>query len=331
MNRRTRPARTPLTLGLAALALLHVCAFAPRLHASQTGATPAQTPAGFEVGDPITKEWLLDALRARRLGEEEIVGLVGRRGSSYFPTAGDEKELTAAGATARLLEAVRKSYRGAPWVAPRPSLGGLVGDGGGPGPGAGPVDYTRPFRQSEVTKRALITFKPGPGFTEEARKNDVEGVVRLRAVLAASGQVVSISVVKGLPDGLTEKAVAAARRIRFTPAQKDGRPVSQYVVLEYNFIITVDEDDVDERAVILEKPPAEYTEEARRHNTRGKVRLRVTLTSFGPATVESVEEELPHGLTQKAVEAAQRIKFKPARIGGRPVSQNVTVEYIFAP
>jgi TonB family protein len=110
--------------------------------------------------------------------------------------------------------------------------------GGGPGGGGGGnLDYSRPFRQNEVTRKALITFKPEPGFTEEARKNNVTGVVRLRAILHASGAVQGISVVKGLPDGLTEKAIAAARQIRFTPAEKDGRTVSQYVVLEYNFNI----------------------------------------------------------------------------------------------
>jgi len=125
-----------------------------------------------------------------------------------------------------------------------PGRGGNTGGGdrhdggGGPGGGGGGgVDYTRPFKQNEVTRKALITFKPEPGFTEEARKNNVTGVVRLRAILHASGGVQSISVVKGLPDGLTEKAISAARQIRFTPAEKDGRSVSQYVVLEYNFNI----------------------------------------------------------------------------------------------
>jgi TonB family protein len=117
--------------------------------------------------------------------------------------------------------------------------GDRVDGGGGPGGGGGGggVDYSRPFKQGEVTRKALITFKPEPGFTEEARKNNVTGVVRLRAILHSSGGVQGISVVKGLPDGLTEKAISAARQIRFTPAEKDGRSVSQYVVLEYNFNI----------------------------------------------------------------------------------------------
>jgi protein TonB len=125
-----------------------------------------------------------------------------------------------------------------------PGRGGNTGGGdrhdggGGPGGGGGGgVDYSRPFSQKDVTRKALITFKPEPGFTEEARKNNVTGVVRLRAILHASGGVQGISVVKGLPDGLTEKAITAARQIRFTPAEKDGRSVSQYVVLEYNFNI----------------------------------------------------------------------------------------------
>jgi len=93
------------------------------------------------------------------------------------------------------------------------------------------------FRPTELTQKALITYKPEPGFTEQARKNNTTGTVRLRAVLGADGRARHIAVIKRLPDGLTEKCIAVARRIRFTPASIDGAPVSQYVVLEYNFNI----------------------------------------------------------------------------------------------
>ena len=107
----------------------------------------------------------------------------------------------------------------------------------GGGPGGGVVDYTRPFRQNEVTKKALITVKPEPAFTEWARRFSVTGVVRLRAVLHSSGTVQNISVVKSLPHGLTRKAIDALKLVRFEPAQKGGRAVSQYAVFEYNFNI----------------------------------------------------------------------------------------------
>ncbi len=108
--------------------------------------------------------------------------------------------------------------------------------GGGPS-GSGPVDYNRPFMTKEVTKKAVITYKPEPAFTESARKFEVTGVVRLRAILATTGEVKDLSVVKWLPHGLTWEAINAARQIRFQPAQKDGHVVSQYVTLEYNFNI----------------------------------------------------------------------------------------------
>jgi TonB family protein len=61
------------------------------------------------------------------------------------------------------------------------------------------------------------------------------GTVVLRAVLGSNGQVTGIRAVNGLPNGLTEKAIAAAHNIKFTPAMKDGRAVSQYIQIEYSF------------------------------------------------------------------------------------------------
>jgi TonB family protein len=118
-----------------------------------------------------------------------------------------------------------------------PPLGAGIRSGGGNAGGDAPADYSRPFKQSEVAKKATLTYKPEPSFTQQARKFNVEGVVRLRAVLHSSGTVQSIAVVKGLPHGLTEKCIAAAKQIQFNPAEKDGHTVSQYVTLEYNFHI----------------------------------------------------------------------------------------------
>jgi len=93
------------------------------------------------------------------------------------------------------------------------------------------------YEPSEVTRRAKITYKPEPPFTEKARKNRVSGKVMLRVVLKSSGEIGDITVIKGLPDGLTEQCVKVARQIKFEPAIKDGRLVSQYVKTEYNFIV----------------------------------------------------------------------------------------------
>lgn len=91
------------------------------------------------------------------------------------------------------------------------------------------------FTGAEVTTKARIIKKPEPPYTESARSAQVVGTVVLRAVFAADGTVKHILVLEGLPFGLTQAAVAAARRIQFTPATLDGRPVSMAFQLEYNF------------------------------------------------------------------------------------------------
>ena len=107
---------------------------------------------------------------------------------------------------------------------------GCCGNGGGPAAGGHGI-----MRAAEVDQRAHLLSKPEPQYTEEARRNQISGTVMLRAVFASSGEVIQIRALNTLPFGLTERAIAAARQIRFVPAMKSGHPVSVYMQLEYNF------------------------------------------------------------------------------------------------
>jgi TonB family protein len=91
------------------------------------------------------------------------------------------------------------------------------------------------YKTSEVTTKARILSRPEPQYTDEARQNQVAGTVVLRAIFAFDGKIRAIRVVSGLPNGLTSVAIKAARRIKFTPAMIDGKPVSQHIQIEYNF------------------------------------------------------------------------------------------------
>ena len=111
---------------------------------------------------------------------------------------------------------------------------------GGAAPGTGesnPEDYNRVFSGKEVTQKARVLEKPEPTYTESARKFGVTGTIVLRCVFSKNGEVTNIHVVRKLPHGLTDKALAAARAIRFTPAMKDGQPVSMWMELQYNFFL----------------------------------------------------------------------------------------------
>jgi TonB family protein len=96
---------------------------------------------------------------------------------------------------------------------------------------------TTVYSGREVTKRAVITERPLPDYTEEARNNGTKGTLRVRAVLCPDGTIGWVTALTELPDGLTQRAMEATRGIKFKPAEKDGRKVAQWIILEYNFQI----------------------------------------------------------------------------------------------
>jgi len=98
-----------------------------------------------------------------------------------------------------------------------------------------PVAVNHAYIGKEVDTKVIISKKPRPKYTKAARNNKMEGTVVLKVVFSSTGEVNNIHTVTGLPFGLTERAIEAARKIKFKPAIKDGRPVSMWIQLEYNF------------------------------------------------------------------------------------------------
>ena len=86
-----------------------------------------------------------------------------------------------------------------------------------------------------VETKARILNKPKPAYSIEGKANQFTGTVILKCVFSADGTVTRIRVVQGLPYGLTETAIEAAKKIKFIPAMRDGRYVSMWMQLEYNF------------------------------------------------------------------------------------------------
>ena len=120
--------------------------------------------------------------------------------------------------------------------------GNGVGNGNGNGKGDGDNARARtvPEKKPEPagpSQKYRITSKPRADYTNEARENQVTGIVSLRVTLNANGSVGSISPINRLPYGLTEKAIAAARQIRFEPQLKNGVAQTVRVQIQYNFTI----------------------------------------------------------------------------------------------
>lgn len=98
-----------------------------------------------------------------------------------------------------------------------------------------PVSERTTFSPREVTTKARLLSRPEPMYTAKAREAGIQGTVVLRAILAADGTVRNILLLRHLNHGLSEEAIRVARQIKFIPATMNGRPVSQFIQIEYNF------------------------------------------------------------------------------------------------
>jgi len=89
-----------------------------------------------------------------------------------------------------------------------------------------PVENFKPLR---------IFDMPSALFPDEIRDKGTFGTVILKVRFLAGGAIGKIIVIQGLPDGLTEEAVKAAKGIRFLPARLNGRLTNSAQTIEYIF------------------------------------------------------------------------------------------------
>ncbi|MDQ3131512.1 MAG: energy transducer TonB [Acidobacteriota bacterium] len=90
---------------------------------------------------------------------------------------------------------------------------------------------------TDKTEPMVIAFKPRANYTDMARQSQTQGSVMLRVTFLASGGIGSVSVVKGLPYGLIEQAIAAANKIVFIPQKVKGINITVTKQVQYNFTI----------------------------------------------------------------------------------------------
>jgi protein TonB len=84
------------------------------------------------------------------------------------------------------------------------------------------------------------------------------------------------------------------------------------------------------RPTILYREKAKYTEDARLNRVEGTVVLNIVFGADGRIHDIRTVRGLPHGLTETAIEAAQKIRFHPAVKDGKPTPVRATLEFSFA-
>jgi TonB family protein len=84
-------------------------------------------------------------------------------------------------------------------------------------------------------KAPIVVKRVDPIYADEARRDRISGIVIIEVLIDKTGSVKDALVLKGLPDGLSDAAMAAIKQWQFQPGTLKGEPVDVIFNLTINF------------------------------------------------------------------------------------------------
>lgn len=90
-------------------------------------------------------------------------------------------------------------------------------------------------RMSGDVKPPHVIFNPQPSYPRQPHKGQVVGQVVIWMVVDSDGRTRDVQVQRGISSELDQAAVEAAKKWRFEPATKEGRPVSVRISVQFDF------------------------------------------------------------------------------------------------
>lgn len=169
-------------------------------------------------------------------------------------------------------------------------------------------------RPITIAKLGSFDLPAGPGYG-----NGTGGSKGVRGVVASAG--FGNGIATGDNSGRVSAARGTVRQSGFgdadvvatkQPVVRPAEPVVKTIPAEITF-----------------KPRPVYTEEGKRLKVEGEVLLQVIFTASGQVQVQHVVQGLGHGLDESAIQAAQKIQFKPALKDGQPTDFPAVLHILF--
>jgi len=103
------------------------------------------------------------------------------------------------------------------------------------------VENLKRFAVLEAGQKAPDIVRPfllnlaQPRYTEEARALKIQGTVSMGVLVTENGDVDSVLIFRGLGHGLDEQATEVARKLKFSPATRSGKPIPYWTKLSVEF------------------------------------------------------------------------------------------------
>jgi TonB family protein len=183
-----------------------------------------------------------------------------------------------------------------------------------------------------------VASKQEPQYSEEARIGRLQGTVTVSLVVGEDGTPRNIRVLKPVGLGLDEQALQAVEQWRFTPGEKDGKPVPVIATIEVNFRL-MDSGRHWHLTRAAFKPPEEVSLPTLIKTTfpgdsasadAGAVVLTLDVDEQGLPVNIHVEKSSDAQSEEDVIMAVREWRFNPGLKDGAEVVVPVTLEFSFA-
>jgi TonB family protein len=214
-----------------------------------------------------------------------------------------------------------------------------------------PLDQTRQPSSEDSAKLEPIKIEKAR-YPEEAREKQLQGQVWLKIGISETGDVDNVEVISGDPV-LAEAAVQAAKKWKFKPFIKNGKPIKVATKLPFDFAFAqnVHEEkpppvdgtvspaagDSTKRVrissgvstgLLIYKVQPVYPPEARRAGIQGVVVLQAKISKEGMiADLQLISG--PRELAGAAIGAVQQWRYRPYLLLGEPVEVDTQIQVSF--
>jgi len=180
----------------------------------------------------------------------------------------------------------------------------------------------------------------------EAREEGIQGQVLLVLHIAETGDIESVEVISGDPV-LVPSAIAAAKKWKFKPFIKNGRPVKVSTKLPMNFAFSDKISDIADKppsasdsaappkpipiapglakGMLIHKVQPVYPREARANHVQGTVILQAVIGKDGRIK-DLTFVSGPKELAESAIGAVQQWRYRPYMLNNEPVEVRTQVQ-----
>lgn len=197
--------------------------------------------------------------------------------------------------------------------------------------------------------RILKSIKTVTGtYSEEARREGIEGNVAMCVTVDADGKVVDVKVLRGPPE-LAQSSIDAAKQWRFEPPT--DAPATATLEMHYSLtkpcpgggkgsdvgevemdigpghIVDGETGDALKIVADLNRTQPPYPEKVRAERRRGQLYLSMTVNEKGEVVDSKIVMALDELLDQPALETVRTWKFKVTPVGGKPTIFPVTISF----